>query len=44
MSVKALFTVYYKGRPYQVVVRYEPHEFVAEIKKLIVAELKSNYD
>jgi hypothetical protein len=44
MSVKALFLVIVRGESYPVVVRYEPHDFVAEIKMLVIAELKSNYD
>jgi hypothetical protein len=44
MKVKAQFKVVVDEKSYPVVVRYEPHEFVIEIKKLIVAELKSGYD
>jgi hypothetical protein len=31
-------------QPYVVVVHYDSHEFVAEVKKLIVAKLKACYD
>ena len=32
------------GQSHPVVVRYEPNEFVAEVKKLIVAKLKNAFD
>jgi hypothetical protein len=44
VSVKAQFVVVVGTQPYPVVVRYEPNEFVAEVKELIVAELKTTYD
>ena len=40
MSVKALITVGYGGKAYQVEVRYEAKDFVVGVKKLIVAKLK----
>ena len=44
MSVEALFTVNYKGKRYKVEVCYNAGKSVVGVKKLIVAELKSNYD
>ena len=44
MSVEAVFTVNFEGRPYEVEVCYNPGKSVAGVKELIVTKLKSNYD
>ena len=41
VSVKAQFVVVVGGQSYPVVVRYEPNEFVAQVKEFIVAKLKN---